>query len=97
MEQRQGCNKAVTIRREEGQQFDTMVIQPANGSAKVVYKGEGLHQGTYTIATDNEMLADGKSCKVYGQSGSGPAALVSSTITRDSGTPYTIMTFSVVM
>jgi len=94
---RQSCGRAITIRREEGQQFDTMLVQPANGSARVIYKGEGLYQGTYTIATDGEIMSDSKSCKIYGQSGSGSAALVSSTITRYSGTPYTVATFSIVM
>ena len=87
----------VTLRRQEGNTRDVMIVAPANGPARVIDKGQGLHEGTYTIAmpTDKEKKGSG-ACSIYGQSGSGGGALISATITKDSGTPYTVATFSVV-
>jgi hypothetical protein len=87
-----GCG-TVEIRRQHGKVTDVMVVAPAKAPAYVVNKGKGLSQGTYVIAGN---LPSGSQCAVFGASGSGSSAVVSATLTKDSGTPYAVNTISVV-
>jgi hypothetical protein len=87
------CGGTVEIRRQYGDVTDVMVVAPANAAAYVVAKGKGLSQGTYVIAGT---LPSGTGCAVFGQSGSGGAAVSSAPVTKDSGPPYVVNTISVV-
>ncbi len=89
-----GCGD-ILIRRQEGSTQDVMVERPADGPARVIGKGAGLSEGTYVVAMMGAGSGGG-SCSIYGGAGSGGAALISATITKDSGTPYAVGTFQVV-
>jgi hypothetical protein len=90
------CGK-VDLRYQEGETTDVMTVKPALAPAYVVEKGKGLWTGTYTSAVPADILNGGAdSCAVYGASGSGHAAITSTSFTRDTGTPYAVATFSVV-
>jgi len=58
-------NCMVTLRRQEGSTADVMVIRPANGPARVIERGAGLSEGTYSIAVVGKG-SGGESCKIYG-------------------------------
>jgi hypothetical protein len=88
-----GCG-SVLIRRQAGSTYDVMIERPANGPARVIVKGSGLDEGTYVVAGMD--AGGGGSCNVYGQGGSGGGAVVSGTVTKDSGTPYSVTTINVV-
>jgi hypothetical protein len=86
---------SITIRREQGKIRDVMVFSPCDGPAKVVDRGRGLDEGIYTVVLPDRGGGSSGKCEIYGQSGTGSAALTSATITKASGTPYTVATYVV--
>lgn len=85
-----GC-AAVTLRTENAKNVDVRVDRPCDSPAIVVKVGDAPSTGL-TVTT---ALGQG-SCSVFGAGGSGSGYVRTSTVTKDSGTPYGVSTVSTI-
>ena len=87
--------KNIELRSEIVSVEDVRTIFPANSKARIVDVGEGVGMGTMTIAVSGAGSMSSGKCKVFSGAMSSTSGYVkSSSVTANSGTPYTVVTVS---
>ncbi len=81
-----GC--VVSIREETGKNTDIRIESPCDSKSRVINVGSSPASGMYVLTGD----IGGGSCGVFGAAGSGNGYVVSSMMTKDTGTPYSVTT-----
>ena len=86
----------IILRSEFTTNIDVREIRPANHPARVVEIGKGLDGTIISLATPaGNTMATG-SCKVFSAEAAGANGhILTSSVVRDSGTPYAVTTIQI--